>query len=343
MTDQIQLLAADTVCVGRLNEPRVYFDRITIDPAQSTSVITPGSPGVFRNSEDFPVQIRKILIGTDLGTVVDGTAVPADERLLARVGMRIRNHDHYYMSRQFVAMPLWTNALTQAPVAVAEGTSTWVFPHPVVLSARDTLRVRVAARSPGDSNRYIRVAFHGVGRLTERPYFFESETLLTDFLQTTLDTVPFRNDGAEPINLTHMVCDVSSSTTSLDPTGDSRTVDLQISQVGNGTSADWFKGPTVPVAITRCPAHMIGGTLTRAIVHDLPGSGWIWEPGEGVQVDLQRLGDLCPPPAPEPPPDGGGGDGEPRGEPKIAIAIAPPVDCPPYNIYISMLGHISVT
>ena len=64
-----------------------------------------------------------------------------------------------------------------------------------------------------------------------------------------------------------------------------------------------------PVPIQRPPIEMIGNTLGRAIVHQLPGSGWIWEPGEGCEIDLARLGTL------------------PYGVP----------------VNVSMLGHISVT
>lgn len=308
MTDRIQLLAADTVCVGRLNEPRAYFDTVTVPAAASTSEIFPGASAVFRNNEDFPVQIKYLIFGTNY---VNNELQPSvvDERYLARVGLRIRQHDHYYMSRQFVSMPLWSNVVSSAPISISNAGVTWRFTHPCVLSARDTLRVRVSLATTPTTPRTVRVAFHGTGRLTSRPYFFESEIALSDTVQTTMDTAPFRNDGAEPVDLFMMVANVSAEATATDPTGDSRAATIQINQIGNGTNADWFKGPIFPVAIPRPQIELLGSTLGRAIVHQLPGSGWIWEPGEGCEIDLARLGTL-------------------------------PYDLP---VSVSMLGHISVT
>jgi hypothetical protein len=262
---------------------------------------------VFRNNEDFPVQIKYLIFGTDFIEKQQNNIV--DERYLARVGLRIRQHDHYYMSRQFVSMPLWSNVVSSAPISISNAGVTWRFTHPCVLSARDTLRVRVSLASTPTTPRTVRVAFHGTGRLTSRPYFFESEIALSDTVQTTMDTSPFRNDGAEPIDLFMMVANVSAEAEANDPTGDSRAATIQINQIGNGTNADWFKGPVFPVAIPRPSFELLGSTLGRAIVHQLPGSGWIWEPGEGCEIDLSRLGTL-------------------------------PYDMP---VSISMLGHISVT
>jgi len=306
MTDRIQLLAADTVCVGRLNEPRAYFDTVTVPETASTSEIFPGSSAVFRNNEDFPVQIKWLVIGTNW---LDGQNNPVDERFLARIGLRIRQHDHYYMSRQLVACPLWSNTLSTAPLSISNAGVTWTFTHPVVLSARDTFQVRVALTAAPVASRTVRVAFHGVGRLTSRPYFFESQAVLTNAVVTTMDTAPFRNDGAEPVDIQFMVANVSSEPSDADPTGDSRAATIQINQVGNGTNADWIKGPVFPTPILRPPVSQLGCTLGRSIVHQLPGSGWVWEPGEGVQIDLARLGTLD-------------------------------TDTP---VTISMLGHISVT
>jgi hypothetical protein len=111
------------------------------------------------------------------------------------------------------------------------------------------------------------------------------------------DPTQLRNNGAEPVALTHMTLSQPGFTASEgdDPPvpqfigGNIRLLDVQIRQQGNGTNADWFRGPSVPTFRPRCPAGLLGYNGGRSVVHRLPGDGFIWEPGDGIVPQLRAL------------------------------------------------------
>lgn len=266
---------------GVLYEPRVYTDSYAI--GSDAAPIIPGSPGnIFQNGEQFPVMLKWMT-----AFIIDGT--PADPRLLQRVGMRVRYHDQYYMSRNFAPIPLWHNTQTAAPAYTAPGTAAWDFDAPVVLSSRDSLQVSVASTA-ATVNVPVRaeVGFHGVGFLSRRPYFLQGTITLASAVQTNLSTTFFRNDGSEPIVLLGCVVSQTRVSGSVGTTLPLATLSVQFKQVGNGTNADWVQAPITQQS--RVSATLLGTKSGFAVVHELPGEGWQWRPGEGVEIDMQNIG-----------------------------------------------------
>jgi hypothetical protein len=281
--DYLVKLAAENLRAGRIEEPRVYFDSLTL---QSDDVETASSPGVFINGEQFPVVITHL---TAALRPFDATPNLYEERQIQRCGLRLTFHDSYYQAREFVPVPLWINKVVGAGDLVSQGVSSWVFDRPCVLSARDSFRVRVALESVPQSPRLVTVSFTGTGMLSRRPYFLSSQTFLSDTTPRQLVTDGFRNDGAEPIAITDMSVHCGPEELDQVGAGDITQLRLQVRQVGNGTQADWFSGPTVPALLTECPATLAGVDTGRAAVHRFPGQGLLWEPGEGINLDAVAL------------------------------------------------------
>lgn len=306
--DRLVKLAAKNITKGVIEEPRVYYDVITLAAPQGGGPTLPGptslgDPDVFINREKFPVRITRMSAQL-LWKQVEGGVVGLNESMIQGAGLRVRHHDDYYMSNRFLPIPQWANQYVALSPSVTLSTSTWTFDCPVILSARDSLRVEAGVVL--DLNNYfdpatvedvmVSVSFTGTGLLSGRPYFYGAEQVLptTPGSKVTLQPTNLRNTGAEPVALTSMT--VSQPGFTLDD-GDSqlfqggniRLVDIQIRQQGNGTNADWFRGPSQPTLRPRCPAGLLGYNGGRAVVHALPGDGLIWEPGDGITPELVAL------------------------------------------------------
>lgn len=277
--DYMVRLAEKNLCNGIIMEPRAFFDVITLDDANR---ITNGSPDVFFNGEQFPIRLTHL----SAAIVPDFNAgAGLDERFVQRLGLRLTFHDAYYMSREFVPIPLWLNKQVSGPPLVTDGTSSATFDRPVVLSARDTLRIEGALQeTPTNGPRLVSASFTGTGMLSGRPYFFSSERSVGDTLPFVFEAARFRNDGTEPVALTDMALTCGAELNDPVGQGDIRQLAVNIRQVGNGTQADWFQGPTVPLSLTRMPSVLNGYTTGRALVHRFPGVGLLWEPGEGLTL-----------------------------------------------------------
>ena len=91
--------------------------------------------------------------------------------------------------------------------------------------------------------------------------------------------------------VTELAAHMSAAEGSQSPQGDIRALRLGVRQVGNGTEADWVISP--PGLPETCPAVLFGTQSGRAIVHRWPPSqpdaspGLFWEPGEGLQVEVE--------------------------------------------------------
>jgi hypothetical protein len=288
MKDWIVKTSKNFLADGVLYEPRVYTDSFLVQSDQGTNIVA-GSPGVFVNGEQFPVVIKwmtAFAIAED-----DDPAVIPDPRMIQRVGMRVRYHDQYYMSRTFAPIPLWHNTQTSAPPYEAPSTSAWDFDMPVVLSARDSLQVSVesaVAEAVTPTTVRVEVGFHGVGLLSQRPYFLQGTIDLTTNVPTTLSTSFFRNDGSEPIVLMGCVVSQTAVDGAVGVTLPLCSLSLQFKQVGNGTNANWVQAPITQNG--RVPGTLLGTKAGFAVVHELPDEGWRWNPGEGVEIDMQNLG-----------------------------------------------------
>jgi hypothetical protein len=278
---------------GVLYEPRVYFDVFSVSSDLSPSQIVQGSPNnIFVNGEQFPVSLQYMTASLLPDIVGEGIA---DPRLLQRIGLRVRYHDQYYMARTHAPMALWTNEATSAPDFVSPSTATWDFEQPFVLSARDSLQITVQSLLPlggeGGASATVSVSLHGIGLLSERPYFFSGKTTLTDNSSTNLPTTFFRNDGSEPVVIGGMVLNVflATPTQAVGLTFPASGITVQCRQIGNGTNADWIQGPS-PVFSSQTPAVLLGAKTGFCMTHRIPGNGWQWRPGEGIEIDVNNLG-----------------------------------------------------
>lgn len=282
-------LASNSLELGVLHEPRAFFDIITLNTDGS---ISPGHGEVFKNGEQFPIRLTHLTAALNFETN-DEEPEETDERQIQRVGMRMQFHNQWYMNPQFLPIPIWGNKPVAAPPQVSFGTSAWDFDVPFVLSSRDSMIVEVQLGETPASARQVTVAFEGIGLTSGRVYKIGTTREVSDATRTTLSTLSFRNDGSEAIVLSKGAVNVSAEADDADPTGDIRVLNINVKQVGNGTNASWFQGP-ITIGSDLMPAPLWGITSGRAVVHRFPGDGLIWEPGEGIGLELLGLTDDPP-------------------------------------------------
>lgn len=292
--------AKRNIADGVIEEPRVFFDEIRIPNDGSINF---GHADCFKNGEEYPIRIRWMTAAMRYLDESGDTSV--DERLVQRVGVRFTFHGQDYMRRNFIRLPVWHDVPVSAGPALNFAQSSWRFDRPFILSSRDSMRVRVKldVAPATDNNKPFTVGFTGFGLDTRRPYFKAAEALLTDTVEQHLNTDLFRNDGDEPVVVTEMGVHIGAESQAVNPQGNIRFGRVQIQQLGNGTQAEWLQGPVLDVANTGpgpdlCPAVLLGTKSGRAVVHrwppkvDAPDGGLYWEPGEGIQVEVQGVNSL---------------------------------------------------
>src|SRR5574342_548594 len=119
---------------GVVNEPRVFFDEIAINPdGQETA----GSPGVFVNGEQFPIRLTHMLACVRYlnAAAQQGVDSPLN---IQRCGLRMIFHDQFYMNSVHLPVPVWGNKIVAGSDASGSAVSTWDFVEngqPFVLSA----------------------------------------------------------------------------------------------------------------------------------------------------------------------------------------------------------------
>lgn len=284
-------LANDNLCRGIIEEPRMYWDSILVPDAGLIDLPGPtaySSADVFKNGERFPVRITHVTMQAGYVGDRDGPVV-ADASEIQRVGVQMRFHDQWYMNPNFCAAPLWATQPCAAAYEIAKATASWKFERPFILGARDTMQVSVKSVVDPSGATPVTVTFTGIGIKSKRPYFFSGVQTLFDQSTQMIPSDNFRNDGAEPVLMTDMIVNCANALGSTDPVGDVRTIQIQVKCVGNGTNANWFVTPTVPVPIPNANAGNLGAYSGRAVVHRFPGDGLIWEPGEGIDIAIQRI------------------------------------------------------
>lgn len=300
----INLSRRGVIRQGVLNEPRVYFDEIVVTPSQT--VDSAGNPDAFLNGEQFPVRLTHLIAALRFLDNADPQAID-NQFNIQSIGLALRFHDQYYMSPgallqataapapiRPIPIPLWGNKCVGQGEVGSFATASWDFVangQPFILSARDTLVVDAQLRDAVDPQNPapVSVAFTGFGALSRRPYLMQGTRLLADLQQLAIQAQDYRNDGMEPIIITDMSVNVGAELGSVDPRGAIERLRLNVRQVGNGTNAQWFKGPSTP-ALPLMQASLTGVTTGRAVVHQLPGDGVIWAPGEGITVTAAFLG-----------------------------------------------------
>lgn len=281
-------LANKNLSEGVFYEPRMYFDIVSFDGSSQREF---GGPSIFRNGEKYPVRLTHLLFAMrEQDNVSQQDPVAGDERMVARYGLRIRQHDSYYMNADFPPLAIWQNVPSAPAQALSQGQSTWKFDKPFILSARDTMNVEALLEPLTEQGtRKVTVAFTGYGLLSKRPYFRSASRDLAQGVPATgFSTDAYRNDGAEPIAITEMTVFCANPDASTNPAGDIRAVRLRVRQVGNGTNQWWTNGPLTPAANPWAPGTVWAPTTGRAVVHKLPEE-LSWNPGEGFDIELSYL------------------------------------------------------
>lgn len=273
--DRVIRTAQENICKGIIVEPRWFWDEILLPDNTTAQAFSRGD--AFKNGEDYPMLLKHLVLGIQ----DDG----ADERLIQHVGLRLTFHGQDYMGRQFLPAPLWHTRPSAAPNLISFGQSSIQFDQPFVLSSRDTLQVKVQLTGVADTERTLAVSFTGYGLQSRRPYFKSGQVATTDIVQHVIASANYRNDGDEPVVITDMSLYCSSQEDDNNPQGDIRAMRVQVKQIGNGTEAVWMtQAPTLPNDMM--PAMLTGLCTGRVVVHDFPGDGLLWEPGEGLQVQM---------------------------------------------------------
>ena len=292
--DRVILTANRNLADGVIEEPRVFFDEIQL-ANDGESVY--GSADAFRNGEEYPIRIRYMTCAMRYLGAATSPVVVQDERDIQHVGLRFNFHGQDYMRRAFIRAPAWHDVPVAAGPLLTQAQSTMRFDRPFILSSRDSMRVRVQLDvTPTDGTRTTTVAFTGYGLDSRRPYFKAAELDLANTTIRQLNTAFFRNDGNEPIVMTKMTVFCGAESTAQNPQGNIRIARVQINQLGNGTQAEWFQGPSTDITgllagPQLCPAVLLGTQAGRSVVHrwpplvDSPDGGLIWEPGEGLQLE----------------------------------------------------------
>lgn len=290
----LKFLAARNVCDGILYEPRIYAQKFDFSTSGTLSP-QDSDDNLFVNGEQYPVRITHIL-----AQIRDGGGAGTEERLIQSYALRVRSNDTYYMNGfDPTPLPLFHNVVTaSANEVVSRSTSTWRFPHPYFMGDRDTMDVKVELEYPVDAQTEqsieVWVQFHGFGALSRRPkelHGFVTFTAASPGLLTVPDSF-FRNDGTEPLEIHSVDIFVKppAGSAGSNAIGNIRRARLSFRQVGNGTNQRWTNSDALNVDTV--PAGLFGLTTGRAITHVLPvqtdsrGRGWIWEPNQGLTLEV---------------------------------------------------------
>lgn len=299
-------------CKGVRYEPRVWYD-VYDAPVDATGVIIPSpNTDVFINSEEFPVVMTKMIFSV-LGITInslDDPPIPLYvidglDSWMNLFAVRIRQHGNYFMegtTRQIdtqtagVPIGVFNSGINAQVENISPGVVVWEFDKPTILSTRDSFRIPVQLQSTNDysTTRPVSVGLQGYGLISKQPYNLGgSIDAGPTSAAADIDETNFRNDGNEPIVLTRMTAFCGPSSEELiDKTPDSRWAAINMKQIGNGSNANWFSGPSGQngaTAFPYCPLPLLGGTGgSSTVIHTLPGPGWVFNPGEGISIDYRN-------------------------------------------------------
>lgn len=313
--DRLVKLASKNICDGVREEPRLYFDRVTLDLTVAGANGINGDPRVFENGEPFPVRITKMIMSLGLDFATDGDSgqryanlgPPIPQAVLAGIGTRIRRSDEYYMNNTRLAIPTWVNTVTTTPYTFGTSASSWTLDRPVALSVRDYLEVEVQALASAVNfdaiddatveafTAVVSVTATGVGMQSGMPYFLGGEVDVSSSALAKINTSALQNTSAEPIWITDL--SAQARFTSVDGQvayheADMRMFAIGIRQLQNGTRTKWLQGPTLPTPVARMPAALLGVTSGMSLVHVFPGDGIQLEPAQSIRIEAEVLAPL---------------------------------------------------
>lgn len=274
---------------ARLCEPRVLWDVFTFDG--STQRVYAPNPDTFRNGERFPLRITHVMTQMLYEDDDQQQPVGGDERMVQRYGLRIRAHGTYYQNSEFTPLPLYANYPVAASDVASQAQATWRLNHPFLIGNRDTFQAEVRLLvAPAVGSDRVTVSFQGVGFYSRQPKILTGAVELSDTSKGFIDTNDLRNDGTEPFELHQIIVHHAPDTQTANPIGNVRNVRVRIRANGNGTSQEWVVGPkTGAYSDQLVPAPLLGTDVTRAVPHRLPGKGWLWYPGEGVDLEMRSF------------------------------------------------------
>lgn len=267
-------------------EPRLWWDAFVFDGTVQT---VHNNPNIFVNAEKREIRVHTILAAASVAAEDQQTPPGGDERIVQRYGMRIFTHGTYYQNDNFVDLPLWHNQPVAAADPVTMAMSTWRFPHPVLLGRRGSFDVRIIASLPIAAPPVrAEVAFDGVGLLSRQPKRLVGGVDLSNLIEQSISPDDFRNDGVEPLEIHAVTLFARPPVATADPMGVVRNVRMRLKMTSDYSEQWWVVGPSTPTLnVPQAPGVLWGGTVGRAITHKIPGDGWFFAPGEGVDIEIQ--------------------------------------------------------
>lgn len=284
---------AKTHVHGRRFEPRVYFQEYVFADDQRMAF---PDPVAWRNGEQFPVVI------THITAAMRGSRIVGDEQnpregspvLINNYGLRINSHDTFYQSPQMIQLPAWHNVRNASSDVVTPGTTTWVFDKPFLLGNRASFKVQVKLeRAPVDaqqapSQRLVGVVFDCLGKITGRPYRLADTRDVDDTSIATFSSSRLQNQVAEPLEVLSVTFTCGSEQPGY--AGDITQMRVRISCDGTGSNQSWSHGGGVtPFPHEFVPATLLGVTSGICVTHRIPGAGWLFDPGQGVDPAVEFL------------------------------------------------------
>lgn len=292
-----QKLAARNVCDGVQVEPRLWWNEFVFEAAGSSLVTA--DDNVFYNGDQYPVRITHITAAMrprDTDPSPPPSILQGDERLIQRYGLLIETHDTFYQNPLHCPLPLWHNVCSAGMQAISTGYASVRFQRSFPLAQRQSWQVRVQLENLPVDERTVGITFHGVGRISRRPYLFNGQVALSTLVLGNIDPFELRAQGGEPVDIWGMSLFCSAIADVNDAAGDLRQLRVSIRSTGNGTQSNWEHGP-IPSAGSQqlAPAILWGVTTGRAIVHALPRTdegpdgglyGWLVQPGQGFTVSM---------------------------------------------------------
>jgi hypothetical protein len=290
-------------------------------PSPDSTIVANSDPGAYVNAEQFPVRLTQMIVSVLPMIQPDNPEVLVYPALsdVQKVFLRVERYGEFYMSEIPLRAVNFANKNVAPPTSTGQGTVMHKFHTPVVLASRDSFRVEFSLSTPlgynsvwfppyGDGtlgqsgaaviepgNLRCNVQFAGVGMISGRPYVFGGEGTFVGG-SWVVDSAQMINASNEPVAITQVTASANFNVAlvfnpifpdALPPgtfPADVRFMSIQIRQQGNGTQANWMRGPTNPVNITRMPLSLLGTDMGSAVVHEIPGDGLTLEPGETVRV-----------------------------------------------------------
>lgn len=276
---------------GRRYEPRAYFQEYVFATDQELSY---PDTSVWRNGEQFPVVI------THITAAMRGNRTRTDDQypqqgspaLISDYSMRIVSHDTSYMSSEYLPIPAWHNRRNAASDVFGASTTSWIFDHPTILGNRSSFKVQVRLERPpidtegGASSRICSVKFDCLGVNTRRPYNLGARLTLANDGLGTFDASKLSNTVGEPLQVIGVTFTLGSEAPGF--MADITQLRARIMVDGTGTSQSWsYGGGVSPMPHEFVPVSLLGITSGLCVCHKLPGKGWLWDPGQGVDPTLK--------------------------------------------------------